>query len=135
MISNKCVSSPTLNINIPPQHKYSKDQCVEQVESFAQINPPSYAVLGSFCKEKEELDAGRATGLCNDPIATQLLILKQRRMSSSHYLSNIAAITTNGPEGENNPLPEWYNVNWNQSSDRNQPSEVPESSVVPTRGN
>jgi hypothetical protein len=135
MISNKCATSPTLNINIPPQHKHSKDECVEQVESLAQINPPSYAVLGSVCKEKEASDAGRATGLCGDSIATQLLILKQRRMSSSQYLSNIAAVTTNGPQIENSPLAKYSYVNWKQSSDRNQPSIVPATSVVPTRGN
>ena len=135
MISNKCATSPTLNINIPPQHKHSKDECVEQVESLAQINPPSYAVLGSVCKEKEASDAGRATGLCGDSIATQLLILKQRRMSSSQYLSNIAAVTTNGPQIENSPLAKYSYVNWKQSSDRNRPSIVPSTSVVPTRGN
>ena len=134
MISNKCVSSPTLNIDIPPQHKYSKDQCVEQVETLAQINPPSYAVLGSFCKDKQNPNVGKASGLCMDPIATQLLVLKQRRMSSSQYLSNIAAVTTNGPQIENNPLAQYSYVNWKQSSDRNRPSEVPATSVVPTRG-
>ena len=121
--------------NLPP-NTFSGNDCITETEIIldggATITP---VVLGSFCKEKPVPNVGRCSGLCGDYIATQLVALKKRRLSSSLYLSNLAAITSNGPQGENDPLPEYYNVNWRQSSDRNRPSVVPTTSVVPTRGN
>ena len=131
----KKVLITALSDNLPP-NRFSSNECTSETQIILDArNTYTPVVLGSFCKEKPVPNVGRCSGSCSDYIATQLVALKKRRLSSSQYLSNLAAITSNGPQGENNPLSQYYNVNWKQSSDRNRPSVVPSSSVVPTRGN
>lgn len=131
----KKVLVTALSDNLPP-NRFSSNECTSETQIILDARKTyTPVVLGSFCKEKPVPNVGRCSGSCSDYIATQLVALKKRRLSSSQYLSNLAAITSNGPQGENNPLSQYYNVNWKQSSDRNRPSVVPSSSVVPTRGN
>ena len=74
-------------------------------------------------------------GACNPQALneiTQKLIWKQVRTYSSLY--TMANASTNvGGSSTNLPLPQYNNVNWNQSSDRNKPSV--QTTVVPSRGN
>lgn len=62
---------------------------------------------------------------------TQKRIWKQVRVYSS--LFTMAKASANVTTASNLPLATYSNVNWNQSSDRNQPSK--QDAVVPSRGN
>ena len=62
---------------------------------------------------------------------TQKRIWKQVRAYSS--LFTMAKAAANVTTSSNLPLATYSNVNWNQSSDRNQPSK--QDAVVPSRGN
>jgi len=62
---------------------------------------------------------------------TQKRIWKQVRAYSS--LFTMAKASANVTTASNLPLATYSNVNWNQSSDRNQPSK--QYAVVPSRGN
>ena len=74
-------------------------------------------------------------GACNPQALneiTQKRICKQVRTYSSLYTMTKAS-TNVGGSSTNLPLPQYNNVNWNQSSDRNKPSF--QKTVVPSRGN
>lgn len=68
---------------------------------------------------------------CNYEI-TQKRIWKQVQTYSSLY-SNVKASANIASYPNNLPLSIYANVNWNQSSDRNQPSI--QKNIIPTRGN
>jgi hypothetical protein len=74
---------------------------------------------------------GGCNNSCNYEI-TQKRIWKQVRTYSSLFTMTKASANVI-PYPNNLPLPQYFYVNWNQSSDRNKPSiqEV----IVPTRGN
>jgi len=87
------------------------------------------------CSCNGAIDYGRCdTFSCptGDPIVTQKIIQNQVRAPASLYTMNIHSLSVKGPSS-NNPLPQYYNVNWNQSSDRNRPHI--QNRVVPTNGN
>jgi len=68
--------------------------------------------------------------------ANQKKIQNQVRNFASMYPDSYAALSVQGPyigSQNNRPLSMFFNVNWNQSSDRNQPSVV--NTNVPSRGN
>lgn len=94
------------------------------------VSPP----IGEDCPYIEPgQEVVGATGLCPDPIATQLLIQKQRRVASSLFLSSLAAVTVTGLEGDNDPIGQYSYVNWNQMSDRAVPHVG--TGKVPSHGN
>ena len=68
--------------------------------------------------------------------ANQKKIQNQVRNYASLYPDSYAALSVQGPfigNPNNKPLGLYFNVNWNQSSDRNQPGVVTRN--VPSRGN
>ena len=68
--------------------------------------------------------------------AKQRVIQNQVRVPSSQYLGSLAAMSVRGSvtgRFNNNPISTYSFVNWNQSSDRAQPSVS--MNIVPSRGN
>lgn len=68
--------------------------------------------------------------------ATQRVIQNQVRVPSSLFSNTLASLHVRGPvvgSNNNNPISLYNNVNWNQSSDRSQPSQTNRN--VPSRGN
>lgn len=68
--------------------------------------------------------------------ANQRVIQNQVRAPASQYTGSLAAATVRGPVAgtlNNNPIASFGLVNWNQSSDRAQPSTT--DRFVPSRGN
>lgn len=65
-------------------------------------------------------------------IAVQRKIWGTVRVPSSMLTMNLASLNVRGGSA-NDPLPQYANVNWNQSSDRNVPGI--QTACVPTRGN
>jgi hypothetical protein len=92
-------------------------------------------VPSEFCVTQCRSCASCGNGACNPQALneiTQKRIWKQVRTYSSLY--TMANASTNvGGSSTNLPLPQYNNVNWNQSSDRNKPSV--QTTVVPSRGN
>jgi hypothetical protein len=83
------------------------------------------------------------TGTVSDTISApqwvatnQRIIQNQVRVPSSQYLNSLSALNVRGSmfgRYNNNPIATYHFVNWNQSSDRAQPSSS--TRVVPTNGN
>ena len=84
-------------------------------------NPKPYRVVGCVtCPPGGGFDS--SGGIAE---ATQKRIQKQVMVPSSEYAMNLASVNIAGPFNgtkNNNPLPQYYGVNWNQSSDRNRPA-------------
>tara|TARA_A200000113_G_scaffold91915_1_gene82304 strand:+ start:2307 stop:2978 length:672 start_codon:yes stop_codon:yes gene_type:complete len=127
------VGAPT--IPYPPKcgpYEYTLDQ------SGNYLVPPN--VDPSFCDgccEVPATDVDQCTSLCQEPLSTQLLIQKQRRVSSSALMAEKAGLEVTGPQPSNAPTSATAGVNWYQGSDRNLPAglNAPQRNNVPTRGN
>ena len=92
-------------------------------------------VPSEFCVTQCRSCTSCGNGACNPQALneiTQKRIWKQVRTYSSLYIMANAA-TNVGGNAANLPLPQYNNVNWNQSSDRNKPSV--QKTLVPSRGN
>lgn len=99
---------------------------------------PRYIANSCDCSGGEVVisNEGRCTS-CGTSLV-DLTEINQKRMwnqvraPSSLYTMNLAALNVVG-SSDNQPLAQYGNVNWNQASDRNRPSNP--SRYVPTRGN
>ena len=122
-------------IPFPPKcgpYEYSLDQ------SGNYLVPPN--VDPSFCDgccEVPATDVDQCTTLCQEPLSTQLLIQKQRRVSSSALIAEKTGLEVTGPQPSNAATAANAGVNWYQGSDRNLPAglNVTFRNNVPSRGN